>query len=187
MGLDVTSYSRAIRIGDYPDHPDGLDGLADYDSVQRCYLLRGQKVASIYPASLDDFPHHAMPLTGGIYSFHEQYHFRAGSYSGYNVFRDWISQQILGKTQDDVCHLIRDCNPATYPDQGIVWLVYFSDCEGIISGERCEPILAGLEKHKDRLFAATKSFANSVYYHEKVEDWIKALALAVDGGFVKFH
>lgn len=89
MGLDITYYTNVRYVSAMPDDAESIDDVAEYTSEG--YKLNGDRVFQVY--SVDEFPLHAYANRGG---------FRAGSYSGYNEWRDWLSNTMLGMSAREV-------------------------------------------------------------------------------------
>lgn len=162
MGLDITAYSHLTHVG---KHTDGW--CEDEDHVQ-AYAYDG------FDASFRGIPILGIDqqfIIGGCYAVTEQterYGFRAGSYSGYNVWRDDLRRQF---------------NQATEPDQPFYELIFFADNEGCIGLDAAKDLLADFEQHAGRYRPAQ----HEDYFYEKYSDWTRACRLAADGGLVEFH
>ncbi len=181
MGLDITAYSRLKHIGKHEKdaalnegEPGGQDDWCYYDDHVQAYAY-------------DDFPRsfRGLPILGtrdvdgdgtkfiegGCYAVTDQtkrHPFRAGSYSGYNLWR---------------ADLRRQFNPGLDPDAPFFELIFFADNEGSIGPEAAADLLADFRDHADRYQPAQyEDFCRSNY-----QDWLRAFELAADGGLVHFH
>lgn len=173
MGLDITAYRKAELI----------DTLPDTEAWEEKYYWPGNftKTCFIYPPYVHDF-HFAEwakgLVAGGVYRYEEEFDFRAGSYSGYNVWRAQLCQMALGVGPGVLWE-----NPLYYRNHPFYRLINFSDCEGLINAE----FSAGLAKD----FAAFQDHADHMqddgYFAQKYADWREAFEMAADGGFVYFH
>ena len=153
MGLDVTAYSKlkAERTGvDRDDDYDGVMFYANPDFAERC-------------SGIDEKT---------VYSYADSESFRAGSYIGYNAWRNQLAK-LAG---------FKDANDAWSQTSGPFWeLINFSDCEGTIAGDVTRKLLADFVSHQE------KADAIGGYFAETYADFRRAFALAADGGAVDFH
>ncbi len=103
MGLDISYYSKVkfIRKNDDNDCEDN----------------------EVHLWVNTDWPERADGLTDGIYSFDTEDGFRAGSYDGYNTWREQLAA-LVGTTPEDVW-----ANPQPGP---FMELINFADNEGFI-------------------------------------------------------
>ncbi len=102
--------------------------------------------------------------------------FSAGSYSGYNNWREQLSQLMLGVKPETVWR-----NPDQFKYSPFVELIHFSDCEGSIGPDTSRKLHHDFMDHMD--IAATAE----PWFTKKYMLWNKAFALAADNGFVDFH
>jgi hypothetical protein len=115
-----------------------------------------------------DFVSHADGLKSGCYEKtpgSETISFRAGSYSGYNWWRNEL-----------------DCltdSPGAFEK-----LVYFSDCEGVIGPRTSRELAVDFDRFHG---LALKRKGDGTMFYEKYKDWRKAFKLDSNGGFVRFH
>lgn len=108
-------------------------------------------------------------------------HFRAGSYSGYNAWREWLAKTIHGVTPQTIWD-----NPDQYIGKPFYELIEFSDCEGTIGPK----ISAKLAEDFRNYFADIDSLDETDdvdCYKTKYRDWQKAFELAANTGAVCFH
>lgn len=104
----------------------------------------------------------------------EEFDFRAGSYSGYNAWREELAS-LAGYTPEEAWSGKIEAAP-------FLELVNFSDCEG----ERDQHISKKLAAD----FAAFQEKADShydEYFRAKYADWRRAFELASENGRVEFH
>ena len=170
MGLDITAYRQIQPIGTVYDQEDYED------------TYNWENTVWIYPAYIlkPEFPqqikgHFLRPA--GVYRYEEEYKFRAGSYGGYNNWRDELSRYMLGVPAKEVWD-----HPKLYKDKPFYLLINFSDCEGIICGESAEKLRQDFAEYEERAAEHHDSYWFSLY-----RDWAKAFEFAADGGFVDFH
>jgi hypothetical protein len=152
MGLDISAYSKVQK----------LEGVSVDDAD--CSLYHNPD----FPGRADDVP--SGPITHG-----KSMGFRAGSYGGYNAWRD------------DLARL------AGFASAGAVWrekpasgpfleLIYFSDCEGTIGTAVSKKLAADFAAHQGKADASGAQRFREVY-----ADFRKAFELAYDDGAVAFH
>lgn len=163
MGLDITYFRRLTKQA--PPAPD-FDPDAHWEKGWRS--LFGNP----------DFPGHAPEIEdGAFYSAADEDvgGFRAGSYGGYNVWRDQLAQ-LAGWPS---AQAVWNGKVATGP---FVELINFSDCEGVIG--------AGVSAKLAKDFAAYQPKADAhpdEYFRAKYAEWRRAFEAAADGGAVEFH
>ena len=168
MGLDVSAY-RGIKLIDTCDS-DEWETKHDWDST-----------IHLYPAYVDDspYPKHLEGgnlVPNGVYTYEEAVGFRAGSYSGYNNWREALSIFALGVRPTIVWH-----DAARFQDRPFYYLINFSDCEGIITGNAAKALLADFDAHSEQCH----SLAPDLVY--TYDNFHAAFRLAVQDGFVYFH
>lgn len=157
MGLDITAYKDIQKVtGAYVLDGEPVDGAGnelDYNShVTIC-------INEPFKDRADDL------IDGTVCTFSEAFEFRAGSYSGYSIWREKLAEL------------------ANWPKvKGPFWeLICFSDCEGVI-GPKTSAKLA-----KD--FADYQKKADDHkddYFRERYNDWRKAFEMASQNGMVDF-
>ena len=115
MGLDITAYSKITRCTECESFDDSDSKWSSKEVVKHRWL-------SVLP----ERTRVADGLETACYIVDDEYGFRAGSYGGYNLWRDLLSRAFLGVPARDVWR-----NPGAY-DSPITSLINFSDCEGLI-------------------------------------------------------
>jgi hypothetical protein len=150
MGLDITYCGSAefVRADDPNDD--------NYD-------WEGGTEAKVYVNP--DFAARADGLTSGIYRVSTTGGFRAGSYGGYNEWREELARL------------------AGYPAVGGPFheLINFSDCEGLIGPITSAKLAEDFAAFQDKVPADAGWFA------EQYANWRVAFDTASRGGFVHFH
>jgi hypothetical protein len=152
MGLDIFAFSNIKWISEANGEPD----------IDHCKLFAN-----------GEYPLQNGGIQNGIYSFDEKLVLRAGSYSGYNVWRDSLAKLASYSSADEVQRLNLK-GPFSE-------LINFSDCEGVI----CAEISAKLAKD----FASYSSIAcnyDSEDFFALYQQWQKAFELAAQKGAVRF-
>lgn len=109
-----------------------------------------------------------------MYRYKERYSFRAGSYSGYNDWRDLL---------DDLSEQLIIDRPEPQPGPPFMELINFADNEGVIG-----PIVSAklAKDFADNAEAAAK-FSPDDYFLDKYREWQKAFTMAADNGAVEFR
>lgn len=176
MGLDCTAYESVSLVGD--EHKPTSEGYceAEENGHYHLFITEGQQ---------DDWPYSIRGLeVGRCYladEGSETFGFRAGSYGGYNQFREQLSLHALGVTPQQVWQ-----RPREYVDKPFFELINFSDCEGQIGPQACADLAKDFAEHTE-IRAKLLADEPDGYYAAKYDDWAKAFALAADTGLVDFH
>jgi hypothetical protein len=163
MGLDITAY-EAIKPWPHP--------IEDEDDFDENDALR------VYTDS--SFRTRLGSLTEGWYqSLGETHGFRAGSYSGYNRWRETLCDFALGVEPGFVWS--RQIEYAGLP---FYELINFSDCVGTLGPEVCAKLARDFADHRDTMAEASEGDETFWFLYG---EWDKAFALAANGGCVVFH
>lgn len=160
MGLDITAYSglKELRARD-----DDYDNRSIENEVAFCIN--------------DAFPGRNCNIKKDVvYSYTNSLDFRAGSYSGYNMFRERLSQIALLVLPAQVWN-----NWDTFESLPFCEMINFSDCEGVIGTDIC------IKLAKDFQDFESKIQNEDEYFIEKYGQWKDAFKLASDNGAVEFH
>ncbi|MBV8659352.1 MAG: hypothetical protein JO142_16135 [Burkholderiales bacterium] len=170
-GLDVTAYSGLRKVEHAKLNRDGLP------------VAKNQvKLSPI------DFPERFANLqAGAVYQFDRQVDFEAGSYSGFNIWRNELAKlggyrAIKAKTAENKTEIRYDA-AAWQSKSGPFWeLINFSDAEGVIGPVACKKLYAD--------FVAFHSAAMAdpmPGFKESYQDWENALKMASNNGALEFH
>lgn len=179
MGLDITSYSHLQYLGHHLlDHEDDSDTVCGGRPDETGDLQHIEAYA--YP----DFPHALMGLPGvrkvefsanstflsaGCFQITpatETVGFRAGSYSGYGLWRDDLREQF---------------NPDRRPEGPFYELIWFADNEGTLAETAARSLLGDFRRYEGQYLTAKPRGA------DLWQQWTHACALAADGGLIDFH
>jgi len=165
VGLDITAYQGLKEDADKPMTDD-----YDYDTHVRFW-------------SNSDFPKHIGEKLKErtLYTFQHRLGFRAGSYSGYNQWREGLAK-LIGTT----CGRLWD-NPQPGP---FVELLNFSDCEGTIGPELCAKLYRDFVDHKDKAEKHEPYGADTeanAWWVENYNHWLHAFEMGMQDGAVDFH
>ena len=112
---------------------------------------------------------------------HDIFEFRAGSYSGYNEWREMLSQAMLGVSPEMVWTHAKKFKAKPFYE-----LINFADCEGTIGATTSKKLNDDFLSHMAQARKVSLKKGDS-YFYEKFIAWEKAFAMAADGGFVRFH
>lgn len=150
MGLDVTAYKNITWLEPVGSEDD------DYD----LRIVAG------------DFAERATDIKDGYYSYSDSHGFRAGSYGGYNEWRNELA--ILAGFES--------AKDAWSKDSGPFWeLINFSDCEGTLGTITCKKLLFDFKE----FYAKAEKVGG--YFFDLYKEWTQAMELAADNGCFCFH
>ena len=179
MGLDITAYSKLKQI----------DCVFDADSEPIDPVTRHPIPGNYFRAYVNpDFSgregkiqHHA------VYRFDQEFCFHAGSYGGYNQWRELLAAfaeypKIETGRYGDTKEQHHDA-AAFSVASGPFWeLIVFSDCEGVMGSETCAKLAADF-----KTFETQAETYSDEYWREKYRDWKHAFEIGADDGAVDFH
>ncbi|KFB11047.1 hypothetical protein [Nitratireductor basaltis] len=178
MGLDILAYSAIEKI-DCVFNEDGepIDSETREPLDCDCYIQL--YVNNSFPGRADEIENK------GVYSFRDSVGFRAGSYGGYNNWRDDLAKIAgwpLGEYEQygerRASHCIECWNGANGPFSE---LINFSDCEGVIGASVSQKLASDFKEYQTMADAHPDA-----YFREKYAEWRRAFELASDSGCVKF-
>ena len=120
-----------------------------------------------------------------VYSYADNMRFRAGSYSGYNAWRNELAKlagypeieyESWGRTEKGF-----DGGAFKASSGPFLELIKFSDCEGVIG--------TAVSKKLSKDFADFDQKAAEIggLFYELYTEWKQAFEMASDGGFVNFN
>lgn len=176
MGLDITAYKNLTKV-DAVYHEDGepIDPQTrkpfDFDYCQ--------------PVPNEHYDR-ADGVTSGVYKYEDLMGFRAGSYGGYNQWRENLAK-LSGWKEGTYNQFGKDwpshAASAWEADSGPFWeLINFSDCEGTIGPQTSAKLAKDFEEHQAKADAHESKCFRSLY-----ADWRKAFEMASQNGIVSFH
>lgn len=165
MGLDISAYSEIEYKEDYDESKD--HGYFD----ELTYI----------PSNGDYYPLQQGSLKPGMYTFSDCHSFRAGSYGGYNVWREELAK-LAGYEPSETSNGEQSwALTAWHAEEGPFWeLINFSDCEGVICSEVAKKLLGDFQTYE---FLALEQDA---YFINKYNDFFKACELASEDGCIVF-
>lgn len=165
MGLDITAYRKLTRA------PDA--------EVDECGAPKEwEKFAHLHPSTMawveENFPGRAQGVQPGIYSFADKFGFRAGSYSGYGQWRDWLAK-VAGYAGE---------RAAWSASSGPFWeLINFADNEGVIGPVVSAKLAKDFADNEQRIADQSPE----PWFIDQYRIWRKAFEMAADAGAVDFH
>jgi len=177
MGLYITAYRKLTKI----------DAVFDADGEPIDPKTRESIDYDFHAYLNPDFHGRADDIEDrAIYSAQDSFRLRAGSYGGYNRWREQLAK-VAGYPATDYEQYGRTTKRhdagAWDADSGPFWeLINFSDCEGVIGSA----VSAKLAKD----FAEFQQAADLVedeYFRSKYSEWREAFEMASDAGAVHFH
>jgi hypothetical protein len=165
MGLDITAYTDIAKI----DNEEVADFFA--------------------------YAHPAFPLQNeGIEGYHtglSVHDFRAGSYSGYNQWRNHLCMMAHGVSADSLWHIAMNdwTHDSITADSPFVALINFSDCEGLIGPNMSAKLATDFDQYAEKAKAYAESIGDPYgnIWLSKYCDWRKAFEEASNNGCVVFH
>lgn len=166
MGLDITAY-RQLQGPVSQDQDEDGPWLSATDSA---FIARTDGLEE-----------------GAYASAAEEFDFRAGSYGGYNQWRDELAKLAGYPAMRHAPSYgpPRDLHAASawQADSGPFWeLINFSDCEGTIGPKTSAKLAADFAAHQEKADAHAEGWFRELY-----AKWRKAFEMAADGGAVSFH
>lgn len=111
-----------------------------------------------------------------IYDFEEKFSWRAGSYSGYNSWRNWLAKLAGWKNDEDAWNNGKNGQP-------FYELINFSDCEGTIGTQTCQKLLQDFISFEEK----AKQMSQDSYYFNLYVTWKEAMIIASENGAISFH
>jgi len=180
MGLDITAYKNLKPATGITMTEDGEP-------------LRGEKYAfdlAVFYAN-PDFPGREGSIKEGVaYEYEDAHGFRAGAYSFYFRWRDWLAK-LAGYPAVDATLSIgikasSHAASAWHGHKGPFYeLINFADNEGTLGPEVAARLLADFREWDER----AKTFAESSEprMYDMYQEFTKAMEYASENGAVQFH
>ena len=167
MGLDITAYKNVKLIG----------AAQSYEEYEENYDWRETDYIETWvPNHFGDA--YAGTIPGSVYEAEDSFGFRAGSYSGYNYWRNWLSITFLGVSAQEVWD-----NAETYSNKPFWRLIEFADNEGVIGPIWSAKLAIDFANHQ----ATVDALPCEQWLKDCYAYWRKAFEMAAQNGYVKFH
>lgn len=183
MGLDIHAASQLRYLRPLPEGDER-------ERLEEELYERGQGLGDAFFTVYPNDEGYEARLGGtepGLYEYtpaSEQYEFRAGSYSGYNLWRELLSRFALGAEPEDVWS-----DPEAFAGRPFVELIHFTDCDGCIGTAVSAKLAADFTSHA----AAAGEYAAGLadqnersYFAENYDEFARAFGLAAQNGALKF-
>lgn len=167
MGLDIIAYQEIKLIGICDE--DEYDNCEDWQTT--VHIFPTYVNGSHFPEQLQD----SDLKSNGVYEYDAAFGFYAGSYFGYNAWREQLAIRFTLAHPKNIW-----ARPDDFKDRPFYFLVNFSDCEGIIAGQATHKLAADFEEHQERAESIGGLFL------EKYNAFSKAFHMARENGFVRF-
>lgn len=179
MGLDITAY-RQVKKEDVVLNENGEP--IDPSTKDYRYDLARVRANS-------DFPSRAEGIEDGHYSYEASHGFCAGSYSGYNWWRNELAKfagypatAYIKYGSETMRH---DAGAWAATSGPFYELINFSDCEGVIGPVVAKKLAQDFADFADRAMAYQPDIRGDWY--ARYLEWQTAFLMAADNGFVDFH
>lgn len=170
-GLDITAYENLTIVRSPQFNKDGEP--AGQNQVKLAPVHFAERFAGLTP--------------GAVYRYQSSFEFRAGSYSGYNYWRNELAKlagygQTPHKSFNGKAELRYDATVWNIK-RGPFWeFIEFSDAEGVIGPVVCKRVYGDFLQYQS---AAAKH--SDEYFRTSYEDWKKAFSMCANGGAIVFH
>lgn len=182
MGLDITAYRRVTKLDvNFDEDGEAIDKdtgePVDYDV--RAYANPH------FPGREEGAENRA------AYTAQESMGFRAGSYSGYNAWRNELAK-LAGYPETPFESFgnvrMRHDAGAWVAGSGPFWeLINFSDCEGTIGPVVSSKLAKDFSEWDERAKQHDEDAGLNGGLYERFQEWRQAFEMAADGGLVDFH
>lgn len=182
MGLDITAYSKLKTVDS--------EFLKIRERIPGVFGKLGEEVYE-FTKSMVDSPNNWIQdmEPGTCYQSKDtvEFDFRAGSYGGYNDYRNKLSECFLNVQSNEVW-----TNERRYEGKPFYEQINFSDCEGFIGPKVSAKLHEDYKRGRDQWY----EFLKELYAGDDEEikwgmaiydNWTKAFGIASDEGLVWFH
>lgn len=167
MGLDITAYRKVKFVRPLKE---GEDSDAEWPRLT-CLCVN------------DDFAARADGLKDGLYEVSQNpddtIAFRAGSYSGYNWWRDKLAE-FIGTTTTAEWR-------KTTPSGPFHELINFADNEGVIGPITSAKLARDFQEHRARAERMANDNPDLDWWWDLYQKWQRAFEMAASEGAVHFH
>lgn len=158
MGLDITAYKNLKVVSnpvlDEDGNPENWESEwkpgASMKWSESCFFGRGKGIDP-----------------DAVYSWEDSFDFAAGSYGGYNCWREQLNRFAVGNAFRE--------------------LINFADNEGTIGPVVSKKLAKDFIDNAERAIGYAKTLTDGEWWLKKYENWRKAFEMASDNGAVDFH
>jgi len=161
MGLDISAYSKIERVED--------------EDEARVFIRRGMPEND-----------QAQDIEEGMFTDShvcESHHFRAGSYSGYNDFRNLLCEIMHGIPAKELWS-----KPQVFKSKEFYNLINFSDCEGHFGPASAKKLHEDFVKYREKFVRGVENKEPYEGYYTRVyDDFMLGFEIASKGGVLIFH
>ncbi|WP_078391266.1 hypothetical protein [Shouchella patagoniensis] len=158
MGLDISAYKN-LNLVQNPERDEAGD-LVNWD--------REWQPGASMEWSEKHFPGRGEGVDyNAVYTFEEEFSFRAGSYSGYGAWREQLSEFANGNDFHE--------------------LIVFADNEGVIGPVVSDKLAKDFDKNLNAAIKYSETFVGGEYWLSKYLDWKDAFEIASENGAVNFR
>lgn len=173
MGLDIIAYKELTVIEPKRYNPDTMWRPGESMIWSETHFKgRGEGIE---------------PLA--YYKWNDLFHFRAGTYSGYNEwrekldkFRQYLMQQASEQSNETFTDQVKDADGHMFME-----LIDFADNEGVIGPVVSKKLHHDFKVNEKQAQTYAKTIENGDYWLEKYALWQKAFDYAKDDGAVEFR
>lgn len=172
MGLDITAYKALTKVENPKLDSDGRP--ENYNEETSFYANPD------FPGRMEGIEENT------VYRYVDAHGFRAGSYGGYNGWRNELAKlagypvgayREFGRAYESYAAGAWKASEGPFYE-----LINFSDCEGTIG-----PVVAAKLAKDFAEFQAKADEHPEDYFRHKYNEWRKAFEMAADNGAVDFH
>lgn len=180
MGLDIHAashlrYIRPIPLGE------------EFDRLKEQVNRQGKCLHEVYFQlfpNKPDWEKHLAGMEPGLYEYtdaSEQFEFRAGSYSNYSLWREFLSELALKVEPNAVWE-----EPERFVGRPFVELIDFTDCDGRIGTRLASKLVADFRAHTDKAEDLAATLENDGHFINIYRDFTRAFELAAQQGALAF-
>ena len=162
MGLDINVYRQLTMVSAPQVDEDGYLELATSEWTPGGSMEWSEKH---FPGRGEGLEAHA------VYTWGDQFGFRAGSYSGYNRWRQFL--QNFSRMVDE-------------EGNTFIELINFADNEGVIGPVVSLKLAKDFMEHEKAAEFFAKTISEGEYWYDKYQNWKEAFIWASDNGAVEF-
>lgn len=158
MGLDITAYKN-LKVVEKPQFNE-YGELENWDTEW--------KPGASMEWSEKHFPGRGEGINSNtVYTWEENFTFRAGSYSGYNLWRSKLAKFAGGSDFNE--------------------LINFADNEGVIGFVVSKKLADDFNKNEAKAKEFAETFEDGDWWFDKYQSWKKAFEIASENGAIDFH